>query len=192
MRKSRAVDAYLLSRRSGGGALDNFWIDRVEDVDRIRRELAPRGRADHLWSCSAISSGTARCSDGTSPSRQWATGCCGGIAWAAAHPDLDLVIRIHPAEVGLRNHPTRERMADHITAHVPRRCHRTSASSRPRIRRARMSSWTRRASGSCTHLPSASSSRVPARRWRSPPTRTIGDEGSRSIPQLRGRLLVGG
>jgi len=35
----------------------------------------------------------------------------GGIRWAASHPDVDLVIRIHPAEVGLRNHPTRERMA---------------------------------------------------------------------------------
>lgn len=29
------------------------------------------------------------------------------------------MIRIHPAEVGLRNHPTRERMADHIAAEVP-------------------------------------------------------------------------
>ena len=36
--EARAVEAYLLSRRSGGGALDNFWRERVEDVERIRRD----------------------------------------------------------------------------------------------------------------------------------------------------------
>ena len=77
--------------------------------------------------------------DETSHSRQWATGCWAGSAGLQSHPELDLVIRIHPAEVGLRNHPTRERMADHISAHVRTSCHRTSASSRPTIRRARTS-----------------------------------------------------
>jgi hypothetical protein len=42
----------------------------------------------------------------------------GGIHWAASHPDIDLFVRIHPAEIGLRNHPTLERMADHIAANV--------------------------------------------------------------------------
>ena len=40
-----------------------------------------------------------------------------GIRWAGSHPEIDLVVRIHPAEVGVRNHLTRERMADHIAAH---------------------------------------------------------------------------
>jgi hypothetical protein len=41
-----------------------------------------------------------------------------GILWARSHPEVDLVIRIHPAEIQLRNHPTVERMADHIASNV--------------------------------------------------------------------------
>jgi hypothetical protein len=115
---SDAVDAYLGSRRSGGGALDNFWRHRVEDVDRIRGELRLiEGRplvvmfCNILWDSAVLGRDIAFASMG-----DWVLG---GIHWAASHPDLDLVIRIHPAEVGLRNHPTRERMAEHIAAHVP-------------------------------------------------------------------------
>ena len=115
---ARAIDAYLLSRRSGGGALDNFWIDRVEDFDRIHRELRLEpGRplvvmfCNILWDSAVLGRDIAFASMG-----DWVLG---GIRWAADHPDLDLVIRIHPAEVGLRNHPTRERMADHIAGHAP-------------------------------------------------------------------------
>jgi hypothetical protein len=114
---SAALDAYLLARQSGGGALDNFWLERVEDVDRIRRELAlDPGRplvvmfCNILWDSAVVGRDIAFTSMG-----DWVLG---GIDWAARHPELDLVIRIHPAEVGLRNHPTRERMADHIAAHV--------------------------------------------------------------------------
>ena len=32
----------------------------------------------------------------------------------ATHPEIDLIVRLHPAEVGLLNHPTLERMADRI------------------------------------------------------------------------------
>jgi hypothetical protein len=114
---SDALDAYLGSRRSGGAALDNFWRHRVEDVDRIRGELhLVRGRplvvmfCNILWDSAVLSRDIAFASMG-----DWVVG---GIGWAAAHPELDLVIRIHPAEVGLRNHPTRERMAEHIARNV--------------------------------------------------------------------------
>jgi hypothetical protein len=115
---SEAVDAYLGSRRSGGGALDNFWRHRVEDVNRIRGDLRlTEGRplvvmfCNILWDSAVLGRDIAFASMG-----DWVLG---GIRWAASHPDVDLVIRIHPAEVGLRNHPTRERMAEHIAAHVP-------------------------------------------------------------------------
>jgi hypothetical protein len=115
---SETIDAYLGSRRSGGGALDNFWQHRVDDVDRIRDDLhLVEGRplivmfCNILWDSAVLGRDIAFASMG-----DWVLG---GIRWAAGHPDVDLVIRIHPAEVGLRNHPTRERMAEHIAAHAP-------------------------------------------------------------------------
>jgi hypothetical protein len=114
---SAAIDTYLGSRRSGGGALDNFWQHRVEDVDRIRGDMHLfEGRplivmfCNILWDSAVLGRDIAFASMG-----EWVLG---GIRWAASHPEADLVIRIHPAEVGLRNHPTRERMAEHIAAHV--------------------------------------------------------------------------
>jgi Capsule polysaccharide biosynthesis protein len=115
--ESAAIDAYLGARRSGGGSLDNFWRDRVEDADRIHRELQlAAGRplvvmfCNILWDSAVLGRDIAFESMG-----DWVLG---GIRWAQSHPDVDLVVRIHPAEVGLRNHPTRERMADHIAAHI--------------------------------------------------------------------------
>jgi hypothetical protein len=114
---SEAIDVYLGSRRTGGGALDNFWRERVDDVDRIRTELhlaADRPLVvmfcNILWDSAVLGRDIAFASMG-----DWVLG---GIGWAASHPQVDLVVRIHPAEVGLRNHPTRERMAEHIARHV--------------------------------------------------------------------------
>ena len=63
-----------------------------------------------LWDSAVVGRDLAFPSMGT-----WVTE---GIRWAESHPEIDLVVRIHPAEVQLRNHPTRERMADHISAEV--------------------------------------------------------------------------
>ncbi len=116
--ESEAIDAYLYSRRSGGGALDNVWRRRVEDTARIRTELrldAARPLVvmfcNILWDSAVLERDIAFASMGA-----WVLE---GIRWAESHPEIDLVIRIHPAEIGLRNHPTRERMAEHIAAHAP-------------------------------------------------------------------------
>jgi hypothetical protein len=116
---AEATDAYLGSRRSGGGAFDNFWRERVDDVDQIRGAFhLEAGRplvvmfCNILWDSAVLGRDVAFASMG-----DWVLG---GIAWAAAHPGMDLVVRIHPAEVGLRNHPTRERIAEHIARHVAR------------------------------------------------------------------------
>jgi hypothetical protein len=117
--EAEAIDTYLNDRRRGGGSLDNFWRKGIEDLDRIRRELRLRpGRplvvmfCNILWDSAVIGMDLAFPSMGT-----WVVE---GIRWAEAHPEVDLVVRIHPAEVLLRNHPTREGMADHIATHCPR------------------------------------------------------------------------
>ena len=116
--ESEAIDTYLGDRRTGGGSLNNFWRVRVEDVDRIRRELRldPARRlavmfCNILWDSAVMERDLAFSSMGA-----WVTQ---GIRWAATHPEIDLVVRIHPAEIQLRNHPTLERMADHIHVQVP-------------------------------------------------------------------------
>lgn len=116
--ESEAINQYLGARRSGANVLDNFWRARVDDVDRIRADL----RLDCtrplvvmfcniLWDSAVLGRDIAFASMG-----EWVRG---GIRWAASHPEVDLVVRIHPAEVRLRNHPTRERMAEYIASRVP-------------------------------------------------------------------------
>jgi hypothetical protein len=113
--ESKAIDAYLGDRRNGGDSLDNFWRSRIDDLARIRREL--RLDAEHplvvmfcniLWDSAVMGRDLAFSSMG-----RWVVD---GILWAESHPEIDLVIRIHPAEIQLRNHVTVERMADHIAA----------------------------------------------------------------------------
>jgi hypothetical protein len=113
-----AIDAYFDERSRGGGVLDNFWLRRVEDVDRIRRELRLQaGRPLVVMFCNILWDSAVVGTDIAFPSMgEWVVE---GIGWARSHPDTDLVVRIHPAETQLRNHPTRERMADHIAEHVP-------------------------------------------------------------------------
>jgi hypothetical protein len=115
--EAQEIDAYLDARRRGAGTLDNFWRNPVEDVAQIRGALRLEpGRplvvmfCNILWDSAVVGRDLAFASMG-----DWVLG---GIEWAVSHPEADLVIRIHPAEVGLRNHPTRERMADHIAAHA--------------------------------------------------------------------------
>jgi hypothetical protein len=115
--ESEAIDAYLGGRRSGGGSLDNFWRTRVEDLELIRRELRLEAHrplvvmfCNILWDSAVIGRDLAFPSMG-----RWVVE---GILWARSHPEVDLVIRIHPAEIQLRNHPTVERMADHIASNV--------------------------------------------------------------------------
>jgi hypothetical protein len=116
--ESDAIDHYLGSRRRGANVLDNFWRTRVDDVDQIRTDLdLDLTRPLVVMFCNILWDSAVLGRDiGFASMGEWVMG---GIRWAASHPEIDMVIRIHPAEVGLRNHPTRERMAEHIAAHVP-------------------------------------------------------------------------
>ncbi len=116
--ETEAIDSYLTERRRGGGSLDNFWLESIEDLDRIRLDLDLHpGRplvvmfCNILWDSAVIGMDIAFPSMGA-----WVVEA---IRWAAGRPEADLVIRIHPAEVKLRNHPTREGMAEHIAANMP-------------------------------------------------------------------------
>jgi hypothetical protein len=115
--ESDAIDAYLGQRRQGVGVPNNFWEGRVDDVDRIHRELHLDTKrplvvmfCNIMWDSAVLEREVAFAGMG-----DWVLQ---GIAWARRHPEIDLVIRIHPAEIKLRNHPTRERMADHIARNV--------------------------------------------------------------------------
>jgi hypothetical protein len=116
--ESEAIDAYLGQRREGVGVPNNFWSVRVDDVERVHRELLlDAGRRLVIMFCNILW-------DSAVLEREIAFPWMGewvlqGIEWSRRHPDIDLVIRIHPAEVHLHNHPTRERMADYIADHVP-------------------------------------------------------------------------
>jgi len=116
--ESDAIDTYLGQRRHGVGVPNNFWEERVEDVDRIHRELHLDTKrplvvmfCNIMWDSAVLEREIAFAGMG-----DWVLQ---GIAWAGRHPEIDLVIRIHPAEIKLRNHPTRERIADLIARNVP-------------------------------------------------------------------------
>jgi hypothetical protein len=112
------LERYLSERRRGEGTLDKLWTTRIEDADAIRRDLGLEdGRPlvamfpNILWDSAVVGK------DDCFPSMgDWVIG---GIHWARAHPELDLVVRLHPAEVRLANHPTVERMADHVRREMP-------------------------------------------------------------------------
>jgi len=116
--EAEAIEAYLDERRHGGGALDNFRRERNEDAGLIRSRLhLETGRPLVVMFCNILwDSAVLERDIGFRSMGDWVIS---GIRWAQTHPEVDLVVRIHPAEVKLRNHPTRERMADHISATVP-------------------------------------------------------------------------
>lgn len=112
------LEGYLSERRRGEGTFDKLWTTRVENPERIRRQL---GLADArplvvmfpniLWDSAVVGMDLGFASMG-----DWVIA---GIRWARAHPELYLVVRLHPAEVKLTNHPTLERMTDHIRREIP-------------------------------------------------------------------------
>jgi hypothetical protein len=111
--EAREIDEYLETRARGGRTLDNFWQHRNEDLEAIRDELRlPAGRPLVVLFCNILWDSAIQDKDVAFPSMSgWLTEA---VRWAARHRDVDLVVRIHPAEVRLANHVSRERMADHL------------------------------------------------------------------------------
>jgi hypothetical protein len=112
------LEGYLGERRRGEGTFDRLWTTPIEDPERIRHQLALADARtlvvmfpNILWDSAVVGMDLAFASMG-----DWVVA---GIRWARAHPELDLVVRLHPAEVKLTNHPTLERMSDHIRQEMP-------------------------------------------------------------------------
>lgn len=112
------VESYLAERTQGGRMMDNFWEVRVEDAEEVRSALGLRaGRplvaafCNILWDQAVV--GKERAFAGMV---DWATQA---VAWAARHPEVDLVVRAHPAEVRLYNHPSREPIAGRLAHRFP-------------------------------------------------------------------------
>jgi len=125
------LDAYLEERVRGGRTLDNFWANRIADNARIRSDLGLRDGhplvpafLNVVWDSSIQGRDVAFSSMG-----EWLVHV---IRWAERHPEVDVVVRLHPAEVGLVNHVSRERMGDHIDtnfATIPANVHVVDATS---------------------------------------------------------------
>ena len=107
------IDAYLAERTSGGRTFDNFWRIRVEDVEAVRAAVGLSGERPIVSAfCNILWDSAVQDKDSAFGSMSHWLGEC--VRWAASRPDVELVIRIHPAEVRLENHPTRERMMDYL------------------------------------------------------------------------------
>jgi hypothetical protein len=113
-----SLDRYLADRESGGRLADPLGERGIRDHQLIRNELSlESGRplfvlySNVIWDSAVQGKDLAFDSMG-----QWVTQT---VAWFASMPLIDLVVRIHPAEVGLRYHPTVEQLTDVISAQIP-------------------------------------------------------------------------
>jgi hypothetical protein len=119
LEENTELDSYLEARSRGERAVDNLWQERLEDPTEIDRRLGLRaGRpvvtlfSNILWDTAAQER------DIAFPSLPaWIIETIEGFA---SRPEADLVVRLHPAEVRVGNHRTRQRMRDVITAQCPR------------------------------------------------------------------------
>lgn len=116
--EASALDDYLTTRYVGGRTFDNLWRERIDDDVTVRRSLDLKedrrvvsAFTNVLWDAAVLGRDRAFPSMG-----DW---LLEAIGWTARHADIDLVIRIHPAETKVRNHVTRERMDELVASRYP-------------------------------------------------------------------------
>ena len=116
--EARLLDAVLDGRTRGEDLSDNFWKRRNEDVERIRAglRLDPQRPLAVLFSNILWDSAVQGKDIGFASLDAWIIATIAGFA---ERPGADLVVRLHPAEIRLANHPTEERMGDVIAARFP-------------------------------------------------------------------------
>lgn len=117
-RRAAALDAYLESRRRG--THDWIWFNK-EVADDSRGQLAELGvdgrRPLVTLLTSVVWDAQLHYESNAFPGMvDWVRFT---IAWFATRPDLQLVVRVHPAEVTGSN-PSRQRIGDEIARHFPR------------------------------------------------------------------------
>ncbi len=113
------LDQYLAERRRGDATLDKPWSGWSEDPPAVRRQLGLLENRPLVAMFSNIAWDSAVTGkDLCFPSLgDWLDE---GVRWAQLHPEIDMVIRLHPAEVSVTNHLTLDRMADRIARLMPR------------------------------------------------------------------------
>ncbi|TMC50514.1 MAG: hypothetical protein E6J14_02860 [Chloroflexi bacterium] len=113
--ENRMLDEYLDERTRGGRTFDSFWVENRDDIATIRAELAlePGRRLAVLFSNILWDSAVQDKEVTFASMPEWVIEA---VRWVSQRPDVDLVLRLHPAEVKLANHPTRERMSDVLSA----------------------------------------------------------------------------
>lgn len=104
---------YLDARQKGEDTVDTFWTERVEDTGLVRASLdLPPGRPLVALFSNIVWDSAVQGKDiGFESLSDWVLKTIAGFS---LRPDVDLVVRLHPAETMLRNHRTRERLADVI------------------------------------------------------------------------------
>ncbi len=116
--EDRRLEAYLQGRRRDSGGLDRLWTRPLEEAVAVRRLLGLEASrplvamfCNILWDSAVVGKDLGFPSMG-----EWVRQ---GVAWAGRHPDIDLVVRLHPAEVRLTNHRSIERMGSFIRKVAP-------------------------------------------------------------------------
>lgn len=111
--QQRRLDAYLEARKGGAGGIEHLW-PRMQTADRLGLEPQRPMVAmftNILWDTAIFERDV-----GFRGMFDWVTRA---IRVAGRHPDLQLVIRIHPAEVRLPMAASRDRVMDRIAAAHP-------------------------------------------------------------------------
>ena len=144
-----AIDTYLETRVAAGAGRSTTSGGSASRTPLESAASFVSTPLVHSSSCSATSSGTARCSSGTSPFRRWERGC------STASAGHDRIRRSTSSSASILPRSgcaiTRHASGWPSTSQPMRRCcRRTYELSRPRIPPARTCSWMRRSSGSST------------------------------------------
>ncbi|MBI2604808.1 MAG: hypothetical protein HYW49_01885, partial [Deltaproteobacteria bacterium] len=113
------LDQYLGVRETGKDFIDNFWPEVVKEekalVDALGLDLAKPVFSlftNLTWDTAVFGKNKA-----FSSMKDW---IAQAIRVFSARPDLQLVIRVHPAEVRIEKQATRERIADFIRGTFPK------------------------------------------------------------------------
>jgi hypothetical protein len=112
------LDMYIDARTRGERAADQYWKKRVEDVGRVRSglQLTPGRPLVSLYSNIVWDTAAQDCEIAFPSLADWVVQTIEGFA---TRPEVDLVVRVHPAEVRVENHRTNERLTDLLAKRVP-------------------------------------------------------------------------
>lgn len=116
--EEQRIGRYLQGRVHGSKIINAFWQGAAPDPASVREELG-LGAGQPLVSafCNILWDSAILGKDRAFPSMtEWVRQA---IGWAGANPGVHVVVRVHPAEVKLRNHPTREPVMAHVQRMFP-------------------------------------------------------------------------